>query len=290
MNSIIGKINKIIHFSVVDGPGSRLVIFLQGCNYNCINCHNPHTINHCNSCQECVVTCPPSALQTIDEQQPPKYSTDICIGCDTCISLCPINSDPRISEISVTEMLTEISKYASFIEGITVSGGEATLQFKFVKSLFEAIKQDTHLSHLSCFIDTNGSLQVDKWRQLIDVTDGVMVDLKAWDQQVHLKLTGKSNHKVKETIKYLAKHNKLYEVRLLEIPTVTDYLLRIDEMASWLHQHASGVKIRINGFRHHGVTGKALALPQATKQDTNSLKLSLQQHQFEDICISGAFI
>jgi pyruvate-formate lyase-activating enzyme len=40
------KINKIINFSCVDGPGNRLVVFFQGCNFNCIYCHNPETIDY----------------------------------------------------------------------------------------------------------------------------------------------------------------------------------------------------------------------------------------------------
>lgn len=39
------KINKILNFSCVDGPGNRLVVFFQGCNFNCLYCHNPETIN-----------------------------------------------------------------------------------------------------------------------------------------------------------------------------------------------------------------------------------------------------
>lgn len=34
-------INKIIPFSCVDGPGNRMVIFFQGCNFKCLYCHNP---------------------------------------------------------------------------------------------------------------------------------------------------------------------------------------------------------------------------------------------------------
>ena len=34
-------VSRILKFSCVDGPGNRLVLFLQGCNFNCINCHNP---------------------------------------------------------------------------------------------------------------------------------------------------------------------------------------------------------------------------------------------------------
>lgn len=33
-----------IAFSSVDGPGNRFVVFLQGCNFECIACHNPQTI------------------------------------------------------------------------------------------------------------------------------------------------------------------------------------------------------------------------------------------------------
>jgi len=36
-------IRKIIDLSVVDGPGNRTAIFLQGCNIRCAYCHNPET-------------------------------------------------------------------------------------------------------------------------------------------------------------------------------------------------------------------------------------------------------
>lgn len=39
-----GYVADTITFSSVDGPGNRFVVFMQGCNFDCIACHNPQTI------------------------------------------------------------------------------------------------------------------------------------------------------------------------------------------------------------------------------------------------------
>ena len=43
-------INKIIPLSVVDGPGCRTSVFVQGCNIACAYCHNPETQQLCSGC------------------------------------------------------------------------------------------------------------------------------------------------------------------------------------------------------------------------------------------------
>lgn len=283
----LAAVSRILNFSCVDGPGNRLVIFLQGCNFNCINCHNPHTINHCNGCGDCVETCPTAALSRQGEKV--VWSSSLCTDCDKCIDVCSYKSSPKIAYYSVTDLLEIIRKQRFFLSGITISGGEATLQLPLIVQLFEAIKRDPELNELTCFIDSNGYLPESGWQKVEHVLDGVMIDLKSWQKETHQWLVGRDNHRVIQSIRYLAKRGKLYELRLLHIPTKSDLDVEVTEIIRLISTLPSSVNIRLNAFQHHGVTGEALAWEKCSEQEMKRFYELIAPHITQNIVLPTVY-
>lgn len=284
MSTILGHLNSTIPFSVVDGPGNRFVLFLQGCNFNCISCHNPYTIAECNSCGLCVDPCPEDALLFHDDLNV-ALDRSRCTDCNLCIDICPYESSPLTRWVSVGDLIDEIRRAAPFISGITASGGEATLQAPFLAELFAAIKSDPALSHLSTMVDTNGSTTLRTWRILGPVMDGAMVDLKALDAETHHRLTARGNKEVLESIEHLAKMQKLYEVRLLIMPGYNDDEVTLRQTARWLAEVDPAMRLKIIGFRSHGVRVEASHVPEPTAQQMEEIESIFEDAGFNEITV-----
>lgn len=209
-------VNRIIPFSSVDGPGNRTAIFLQGCNFNCQYCHNPETINLCGHCGVCIGVCPTGALERVGETV--TWDPVKCCLCDACLKACPNSSSPRTRKMTPEQVMDEVKKNMPFIRGITVSGGECTRWPRFVTTLFALAKK----AGLHTLLDTNGSYDLSSDPSLLAVTDGFMLDVKAWDVTVHQSLCGAENDIVKRNLAFLAACGKLAELRTVVVPGVGD--------------------------------------------------------------------
>ncbi len=120
------------------------------------------------------------------------------------------------------EIMAEVRKYRNFINsskgGVTVSGGEALIQPKFILELFKKCKEEG----LHTAVDTSGYVNIEDVKEVMEYTDLVLLDLKHADALKHQDLTGVDNAKIKQFTEYLYDINKPVWIRYVLIPGYTD--------------------------------------------------------------------
>jgi YjjW family glycine radical enzyme activase len=264
-------VNKILPFSSVDGPGNRTVIFFQGCNFNCRYCHNPETIKRCTNCGLCLPVCPTGALS--DKNAAVTWNSSSCISCDACLAACQSNSSPKAMPMTVIEILRTIERVRPFISGITVSGGECTLQKEFLVELFNEV----HKLGLSAFVDTNGNIDFSMEKELTNVMDKAMLDIKSYNAEEHKMLTGMPNNIVLKNAEYLASLNKLHEVRTVVVPGLLDNHYNVVEVARMLTELNPNILYKLIRFRPIGVADNMKNTPMPSDELMEELKNSAEE-------------
>lgn len=248
---LTAPINKILPYSVVDGPGNRVAIFFQRCNIHCAYCHNPETQNLCRNCGACVEECPGKALRMVNGRV--CWAAEKCLGCDRCIQGCPNRASPKVTEMTPEQVFEKICESLPFIRGITVSGGECSLYPEFLEKLFLLTRE----KHLTALMDCNGTIDLSRYPGLMALCDGVMLDVKSWDPEVFSSLTGGSGKSVKKNLLWLSQQGKLEEVRIVCVPGRVDVEDCIRGIADVLGQKETGkVLLKLIRFRHFGVRGE----------------------------------
>ena len=276
-----GIVTKIIPFSSVDGPGNRTAIFLQGCNLDCKYCHNPETRKRCINCGECVKNCPAGALSMENDQV--HFDPTKCVSCDTCIKTCPHDSTPKASPMTAEAVFDIVKKQMPFIRGITVSGGECMLQPEFIRELFILAKDQG----LGTLIDSNGTVPFGNYPELLEVTDGVMLDIKAFYDDEHKFVTGGSNREILENATYLGENGKLYEVRCVIAPDLYDCEKSVKATGEFLlplYKHHP-FRIKIIAFRPMGVRAEYSDMRVPTQDELSEYKDMLSEMGYEEIII-----
>ena len=125
--------------------------------------------------------------------------------------------------ISVDELIDKIKRYESYIlpsgGGVTVTGGEPLLQPKVLITLFKELKK----RKIPIAIDTSGMVEItDDIKQLLSLTDLVLLDIKHINNEKCKKLVGFSNEKELAFAKYLSDNNIPVWIRQVVIPGITD--------------------------------------------------------------------
>ena len=203
---------EIQRMSTEDGPGIRTTIFFKGCSLNCLWCHNPESIsphpqvhwisNQCIDCKTCLEICPEGALAfTADGNH---IDRNRCTGCGLCAEECPATALELLGQSwELDDLIAEIIKDRIYFEksggGVTLGGGEPTLQGPFNRELLKKLKE----SDIHTTLDTCGMCSRKALEDLLPYSDLLLFDLKEIDPQEHRRFTGTTNEKIFENLIYV---------------------------------------------------------------------------------------
>ena len=242
METHCGMIFNIQKFSINDGAGIRTVVFFKGCPLRCAWCANPESqemkpqilwdSKKCINCQTCVKNCPNHSISSFDGKIQIDHKT--CNGCKICVENCPKHALEIEGEIkTVDEIMSVVMQDLPFYEesggGVTLSGGEVTMQPEFAIGLLKALKA----KNINTAIETTGYTSPEIFQRIVKYVDLLLFDIKHWDESKHKEKTGVSNVPILENMKYAIDAGK--EV-LPRLPVIPDYNNSLDDAKGFVQR------------------------------------------------------
>lgn len=195
-----GRIFDIQRYSVHDGVGIRTIVFLKGCVLRCRWCCNPESQDF--------------AIQQMKEASG-KLKT--------------VGEDTTVREVMQTVEQDRIF-YRRSGGGLTLSGGECTVQAEFSRDLLHAAKD----AGFSTAIESMACCSYDKIEMLLPYLDTYLMDIKHMNGEKHKQFCGKDNALMLENAMKTAKSG-LTElvIRTPVIPGFNDTVPEIRAIAGY---------------------------------------------------------
>ena len=203
------KVHSLETFGTHDGPGIRLVVFLQGCSFRCKYCHNPDT---------------------------QELETD------------------KIQLMTAEEIMDRLERQRPYFGdnfkhgGLTLSGGEPTLQVAGITELFKLAKR----AGFHTCLDTNGATYSEAVKKLYQLTDLVMLDVKHINNEWHQKLVGANNFNTLKNAKLRESQAKEMWLRYVLVPGWSDQEEYLEEWASHFKNYKTVSRVEILPYHELG--------------------------------------
>jgi pyruvate formate lyase activating enzyme len=195
--------------------------------------------------------------------------------------------------MTVEEIMVEIRKENSFYSrsggGVTISGGEPTLQYDFLLELLKVLKNENY----QIVLETSGILQWNKLELLARYVDIFYFDIKGIDPVLHKTNTGIDNGEILSNACKLSEQKSSVVFRIPIIPGINytpDQISQLDQFltkveAKQIHllpYHSFG-EDKLKSIHTHQVR---LGIPSMKIEYLENLRNALE-HSKRNVIISG---
>ena len=250
-------------FSVHDGPGIRTTVFFKGCPLRCRWCQNPEALrpqpeiafyaDRCRNSRDCRPACPQEALQWNGD----RIIRQRCDACGRCAEACAYEALRVVGrKVSADALLEEVLRDVAFYRtsggGVTLSGGEPTLQMEFVGAFARRCREHG----VSVGLQTCGFFRWDMFAAHLPSFAFIQFDLKLMDAELHRDATGADNGVILENAQRLAATGAPVMFRMPVVPGITDTEINLQQVAAFLRELG---RPAIHLLRYHAMGEAKLA-------------------------------
>ncbi|WP_026746779.1 pyruvate formate-lyase-activating protein [Leptotrichia hofstadii] len=152
--------------------------------------------------------------------------------------------------MTAQEVMKEILKVKGFIKtgGVTVSGGEPLMQPEFLMELFKLCRENG----IQTALDTSGYIFSDKAKQVLELVDMVLLDIKHINPEKYKILTSVELDNTLKFAKYLNEINKPTWLRYVLVPGYSDDENDLHEWAKFTSQLKNVERVDVLPFHQMG--------------------------------------
>lgn len=289
-------------YNMYDGPGIRTLVFFKGCPLRCKWCANPEGLekkyqvlykrNSCIDCGACVSVCP-VGIHSISKENRHEVNRSIeCICCRKCQEVCTEAALSIVGEVkTISELMSIIEEDRDFYDvsggGVTLGGGEVTMQSEFAANLLMACKQEG----INTAIETCGYAKLDAMLQMAEFTDLFLYDIKHIDPERHYKLTGVHNERILENLKELLHRRYNVKIRMPLLKGINDSQDEIESVIAFLmpfrdYKNFKGIdllpyhKLGVNKYTQLGKEYPIEGDPSLAGEDLDRIEGWIKKYEF----------
>lgn len=156
-------------------------------------------------------------------------------------------------DIGAEELLSLVKRDRNYYDnsggGITVSGGEPMLQWKFLREFLPAVRAEG----ISVALDTAGNVPWEWYEAVLPFVNLVLLDLKMMDRELHRIYTGVYNDRILDNAEKMMRQGVRMHIRIPLMAGINDTEENTDALYTLVKKYSNVEEIRLLPYHTMGL-------------------------------------